>query len=64
MNLKMPESVADQIMLIFALTVFGCTSTMVSLALQGKPIPADFKDFTEKLAFGVLGGYSFNKLTN
>ncbi len=60
---QLPTTVADQIMLCLALTLFSCTITMISLVIQEKPIPPDFKEFSERIAIGVLGGFGFNKLT-
>jgi hypothetical protein len=60
---QVPKNVTDQIMLCLVLILFGCASTMISLVIQEKPIPPDFKDFSEGLAIGVFSGLSINKLT-
>jgi hypothetical protein len=60
---QLPENVTDQIMLCFVLILFGCASTMISLVVQEKPIPPDFKDFAQHIATGVFAGLSINKLT-
>jgi hypothetical protein len=60
---KVPKTVADQIMLIAVLILFGCSSTMISLVLQEKPIPPEFKDFAERIALIVATGLGINELT-
>lgn len=60
---KIPQTIADQTLLCVVLILFGCTSTMISLVLQEKPIPPDFKEFAQYIATGLFAGLSFNKLT-
>lgn len=60
---EIPETVPHQILLIMALILFGCSSTMISLVLQEKPIPSDFKEFAQDIATGVFAGVSFNMIT-
>jgi hypothetical protein len=60
---EVPQTVADQTMLCITLILFGCTMTMISLVLQEKPIPPDFKEFSQYIATGVFAGFGFNRLT-
>jgi hypothetical protein len=60
---KLPKTVADQIILIVTLMLFGCTSTMISLVVQGKPIPPEFIDFAKDIGLIVATGVGINELT-
>jgi len=60
---KLPKNTTDQIMLVLSLILFGCTSTMISLVVQEKPIPSDFKDFAQHIATGIFAGLTFNEIT-
>jgi hypothetical protein len=60
---EIPQTVADQTMLCLALILFSCTITMISLVIQQKPIPPDFKEFAQYIATGVFAGFGFNRLT-
>lgn len=62
-SLKLPETVTDQIVLIFALSLFSMTTAMVSLALQQKPIPKELPETTKELAIGTFAVITAKKLT-
>lgn len=61
--IKLPKTVIDQIMLCIVLVFLGCSSAMISLVIQQKPIPPDFKEFTENLGIGVISALSVNELS-
>ncbi len=61
--IKLPKTVTDQIMLCLTLTLFGCTSAMISLAVQEKPIPPDLKEFAQHMATGIFAGLGLNELS-
>jgi len=61
--IKLPKTVTDQIMLCITLILFGCASAMISLAVQQKPIPPDFKEFAQHIATGVFAALSVNELS-
>lgn len=60
---KVPETVTDQIVLIFALSLFGITIGMVSLALQEKPIPRELQETAKEIAIGTFAVITAKKLT-
>jgi len=60
---KFPETVTDQVVLIFALSLFGMTTGMLSLALQQKPIPRELQETIKEIAIGTFAVITAKKLT-